>query len=154
MKFTVWQVHNTYFSDERMGNRNTRGAYYCFGLFTYGFLILIALITLFNIINSMSMSVAAKRKQYRIFRAIGLSNRQLTKMIVAEASAYAITGTICGSVLGIVFNKILFSKLIAYRWGDAWRVPLTELGIIIVVIIAVILAVRTPIRKLRNACPF
>lgn len=143
------------FSDERMGNRNTRGAYYCFGLFTYGFLILIALITLFNIINSMSMSVAAKRKQYRIFRAIGLSNRQLTKMIVAEASAYAITGTICGSVLGIVFNKILFSKLIAYRWGDAWSVPLAELGIIIVVaIIAVILAVRTPIRKLRNACPF
>ncbi len=139
------------FSDERMGNSNTRGAYYCFGLFIYGFLVLIALITLFNIINSIAMSVAAKMKQYGAFRAIGLSNRQLAKMIVAEASAYAITGIICGSVLGIICNKILFSKLITYHWGDAWSVPLVELGIIIVVVaIAVILAVRNPIRKMKE----
>ncbi len=139
------------FSDERMGNSNTRGAYYCFGLFIYGFLVLIALITLFNIINSIAMSVAAKMKQYGAFRAIGLSNRQLAKMIVAEASAYAITGIICGSILGIVCNKILFSKLITYHWGDAWSVPLVELGIIIVVVaIAVILAVRNPIRKMKE----
>lgn len=58
------------FSDERMGNSNTRGAYYCFGLFIYGFLVLIALITLFNIINSIAMSVVAKMKQYGVFRAI------------------------------------------------------------------------------------
>ncbi|MFR2800501.1 MAG: FtsX-like permease family protein [Blautia wexlerae] len=115
------------------------------------FLVLIALITLFNIINSIAMSVVAKMKQYGVFRAIGLSNRQLAKMIIAEASTYAITGTICGSVLGIVCNKILFSKLITYKWGDAWSVPLVQLGIIIVVVaIAVILAVRNPIKKLEK----
>ena len=129
----------------------SRGDYYCFGLFIYGFLVLIALITLFNIINSIAMSVVAKMKQYGVFRAIGLSNRQLAKMIIAEASTYAITGTICGSVLGIVCNKILFSKLITYKWGDAWSVPLVQLGIIIVVVaIAVILAVRNPIKKLEK----
>lgn len=139
------------FSDERIGNSNTRGVYYCFGLFVYGFLVLIALITLFNIINSIAMSVAAKMKQYGAFRAIGLSNRQLAKMIVAEAATYAITGTICGSILGIVCNKILFSKLITYHWGDLWNVPIAELGIIIgVVAIAVILAVRNPIRKMKE----
>lgn len=139
------------FSDKRMGNSNTRGAYYCFGLFIYGFLVLIALITLFNIINSISMSVAAKMKQYGAFRAIGLSNRQLAKMIVAEASTYAITGTICGSILGIVCNKMLFSKLITYQWGDIWTVPIVELGIIIIVVtIAVSLAVRTPIKKMKG----
>lgn len=139
------------FSDERMGNSNTRGAYYCFGLFIYGFLVLIALITLFNIINSIAMSVVAKKKQYGAFRAIGLSNKQLAKMIIAEASTYAITGTICGSILGIVCNKILFSKLVTYQWGDTWSVPLAELGIIIVVVaIAVILAVRNPIKNLEK----
>ena len=139
------------FSDERMGNSNTRGAYYCFGLFIYGFLVLIALITLFNIINSIAMSVAAKMKQYGAFRAIGLSNRQLAKMIVAEASTYAITGIICGSILGITCNKVLFGKLITHHWGDAWSVPLVELGIIIVVVaIAVILAVRNPIKKMKE----
>ena len=139
------------FSDERMGNSNTRGAYYCFGLFIYGFLVLIALITLCNIINSIAMSVAAKMKQYGAFRAIGLSNRQLAKMIIAEASTYAITGIICGSILGITCNKVLFGKLITHHWGDAWSVPLVELGIIIVVVaIAVILAVRNPIKKMKE----
>lgn len=139
------------FSDKRMGNSNTRGAYYCFGLFIYGFLVVIALITLFNIINSIAMSVAARMKQYGAFLAIGLSNRQLAKMIVAEASTYAITGIICGSVLGIVCNKILFNELITYKWGDTWSVPLVELGIIIVVVaIAVILAARNQTRKMKK----
>ena len=48
-------------------------------------------------------------------------------------------------------NKILFSKLITYQWGDTWSVPLVEFGIIIVVVaIAVILAVRNPIKKLEK----
>ena len=137
------------FSDERMGNSNIRGAYYCFGIFIYGFLILIALITLFNIINSIAMSVAAKMKQYGAFRAIGLSDRQLAKMIAAEAFTYAVTGTICGSILGIACNKILFGKLITYQWGDVWTVPFVEFGVIIAVVtIAVILAVRAPIKKM------
>ena len=52
-------------------------------------LVLIALITIFNVMNSIAMSVAARMKQYGAFRAIGLTNRQLTRMIVAEAAAYA-----------------------------------------------------------------
>ncbi len=38
-----------------------------------------------------------------------------------------------------------------YHWGDTWDVPLVELGIIIVVVaLAVILAVRNPIRKMKE----
>ena len=40
------------FADERMGNSSTMGTYYCFWLFIYGFLVLIAMITIFNIINT------------------------------------------------------------------------------------------------------
>ena len=67
------------FADERMGNSSTMGTYYCFWLFIYGFLVLIAMITIFNIINSISMSVSARLKQYGAFRAIGVSMGQLVK---------------------------------------------------------------------------
>ena len=83
-----------------MSNSSVRGTYYCFCLFIYGFLVLIALITVFNIINSITMSVAARTRQYGVFRAIGLSTRQLKKMIIAEACVYTITGSIIGTVLG------------------------------------------------------
>lgn len=139
------------FSDERSGNRSVIGSYYSFGLFIYGFMALIALITIFNIINSIAMSVSARMKQYGAFRAIGLSNGQLIEMIIAEASTYAITGTICGSIIGLMLNKFLYERLVTFHWGEQWSIPFWEIAIIIaIVILSVILAVRGPAKRIRN----
>lgn len=139
------------FADERMGNNSVLGSYYSFGLFIYGFLCIIALITIFNILNSVAMSVTARIKQYGVFRAIGLSNHQLQKMIVAEASTYALAGCILGSILGLSLHKLLFSKMISFYWGDPWKIPIFELGIIIVIVIlSVLIAVKGPIRRIKE----
>ncbi|KAF5075134.1 FtsX-like permease family protein [anaerobic digester metagenome] len=139
------------FSDERLGNRSVLGSYYSFGLFIYGFMTLIALITIFNIVNSIGMSVSAHMKEYGAFRAIGLSNKQLKKMIVAEASTYAMVGGIWGSVLGLISNKFLFEKMITSYWGEQWNIPLVELGIIIgIVFVSVIVAVYGPVKRIHE----
>lgn len=112
---------------------------------------MIALITVFNIINSITMSVAARTRQYGVFRAIGLSTRQLKKMIIAEACVYTITGSIIGTVLGLICNQKLFEMLITSFWGDAWGIPWMELTIILfIMILAVIFAVRGPVRKIHK----
>lgn len=139
------------FSDERMGNSSALGTYYCFTIFVYGFLTLIALITIFNVVNSISMSVAARMKQYGAFRAIGVSERQLVKMITAEALTYTLTGCVCGSILGLILNKFLFEKLVSFQWGEQWKMPIIQLAIIIAVVaVSVLLAVREPAKKIRN----
>ena len=139
------------FADERMSNASVLGAYYSFGLFIYGFLALIALVTVFNISNSIALSVSARTRQYGVLRAIGLGGRQLTRMIVAEAVAYTLTGTVLGTALGLGLNRLLFSMIISFNWGDAWRIPVVELLIILAVIaLAVLLAVRKPIRRIKN----
>lgn len=139
------------FSDERSGNQSVTGAYYSFGLFIYGFMVLIALITIFNIVNSIAMSVSSRMKQYGAFRAIGLSHRQLIRMIIAEAATYAITGTICGSMVGLILNKFLYASLVTFHWGEPWSIPFAEVVIIIaIVLLSVILAVRGPVKRIRN----
>lgn len=139
------------FSDARMDNRSTRGAYYSFGLFVYGFLVLIAMITLFHIINSISMSVSSRMRQYGAFRAIGLSMRQLERMVLAEACTYTLLGSVAGTAVGLPCSRVLFGMLITSRWGDAWRVPWASLGVILlIVLLAVVLAVKNPIRTLRR----
>lgn len=139
------------FKDERMGNSSVRGAYYCFCLFVYGFLVLIAMITVFNVVNSIALSVAARMKQYGAFRAIGLSSRQLSKMVAAEAFTYAGLGGITGTVLGLAGNKFLFEFLITDRWNDSWTIPLTELEIIILILlISVLIAIHGPVQRLRR----
>lgn len=138
------------FSDQRLGNQSVLGANYSFRLFLYGFLFLIATVTICNIINCAAMSVEARMKQYGCLHAIGLSDRQLAKMIVAETSAYAAAGGICGVVLGLFLNRKLFEFLVTYRWGDPWSLPAAELCIILgIVMLSVLLAVRGPIRRVR-----
>ena len=86
-----------------MDNSSTIGVYYCVWLFLYGFLVLIALITIFNVINSIALSVSARTKQYGIFRAIGLSTKELSKMVSSEAWTYTLSGSIVGTILGLIF---------------------------------------------------
>ncbi len=137
------------FSDQRLSNRSVQGAYYSFSLCIYGFLVLIALITVCNIVNSIALSVAARTRQYGAFRAIGLTNRQLSKMVVAEASAYAAVGSVIGSISGLACNKILFDMLISQKWGSSWDIPWTELCIIVLIVLfSVSIAVRKPIKRL------
>lgn len=124
---------------------------YSFKLFIYGFLFLIAMVTICNIINSVAMSVEARMKQYGGLRAIGLSDRQLRKMIIAETATYAVAGGVCGVILGLLLNKKLFETLVTYRWNEPWSLPTIELCIIIgIVIVSVARAIRGPLRKIRE----
>lgn len=138
------------FSDRRMGNRSVQGAYYSFSLCIYGFLVLIALIAICNIINSIALSVAAKTKQYGVFRAIGLSHAQFARMVIAEAAIYAVSGSVAGLAIGLVCHRYLFQTLIANNWGNPWGIPWGELSIIVgLVLLSVAIAVQAPIRRLQ-----
>ena len=139
------------FLDDRLDKLSVLNTYYCVWLFVYGFLALIALITVFNIVNSIAMSVSARTRQYGAFRAIGMSGRQLAKMIIAEAATYALFGSIAGAALGLACNKLLFEMLIGHNWGDPWALPLPNLALILLLVFfAVALAVRGPIKRLQS----
>ena len=66
---------------------------------------------MFNIVNSISMSVSARIKQYGAMRAVGMDNRQLKRMISAEAYTYAISGLIVGCGIGLPLNRFLYNRL-------------------------------------------
>lgn len=139
------------FSDSRIKNSETRGAYYAMALFVYGFLGVILLICIFHIINSISMSVSARMRQIGMMRAIGMSVRQLAGMVAAEALAYALTGALFGSAAGLLLHKWSFEQMVSARWGDAWTLPsLPLLLILLIVLAAVFLAILAPIRRIRD----
>lgn len=108
--------------DER--ELRTSGTYTAFVLCVYGFLAIIAMVTLLNIMNSISMSVTARSKQYGAMRAVGMEGSQVTRMIAAETITYALSGCVIGCVLGLVFGKILYDLLIDGRFPYAvWAIP-------------------------------
>ena len=135
--------------DLRESNRQDRGTYYAARIVLYGFLAIIGSISLLNIINSISMSVSARMKQYGILRAIGMDDAQLKRMISAEAGTYAVSGLVVGIALGLVLNRMLYTRLITHYFGAAWQVPWGCLAVIVVVVLAaVVLAVYNPVRRI------
>ncbi len=138
-------------SDKRLSNSESQSSYYTGAVFIYGFLLIIALITVFNIFNSMNASVAARTRQYGVMRSIGMGAGQLYKMIAAEAVTYAVLGCAAGCVLGLPLNKMMFQFLIAGKWGTGWQFPAVSLLLIVVLCFgSAALAIRRPIKKIRK----
>lgn len=104
-----------------------------------------------NIINSTSMSVAAKTKQYGAMRAVGMDGRQLTKMITAEVLTYAAFGCVIGCAVGLYLNKTIYEAFITAYFGEIWHIPVREIAIILLFIFAsVVMAVHAPAKRMRN----
>ena len=136
-------------SDKRLTNSEAQSSYYTGAVFIYGFLIIIALITVFNIFNSMNASVASRTKQYGIMRSIGMGANQLYKMIAAEALTYAILGCVVGCILGLPLNRAMFQFLIADKWGTGWTIPCSSLlPIVLLCLISAAIAIRRPIKQI------
>ena len=139
------------FSDQRIGNSEAKGTYYSFALFLYGFLLVVALISVFNIVNSIAMGVSAHMKQYGAMRAVGMGSHQLTRMVTAEAMTYGFFGIVLGCAIGIPINKFLFEKLVTFQWGDSWYLPMFSIAIIIMVIgLSIFLAVFRPVEQIKK----
>jgi len=139
------------FSDSLSQIQQQRNLYHTFAILVYGFLSIIVAITIFHIMNTISMGVATKMKEYGAMRAIGMSNRQLVKMIIAEAGTYAINGVIWGCIIGLPMHWIIYVSLITNIWRTAWSVPFIPLILIIaIVLFASLLAVREPAKRLQR----
>ncbi|MFR0986711.1 MAG: ABC transporter permease, partial [Frisingicoccus sp.] len=139
------------FTDSREINRESNLTYLATKALVYGFLIIIGLITMFYIINSISISVSARTKQYGAMRAVGMDGRQLTRMISAEAFTYAFSGLIAGSAIGIPLHYFLYTRLVTRYFGKIWHLPVTMLCVIVMfVVICAAIAVYAPAKRMRN----
>lgn len=144
-------VDQTYsFRDKR--DERTTGTYMAFVFCVYAFLAIIALVTVMNIVNSISMSVSARMKQYGAMRAVGMDERQMTKMIACEAFTYAVLGCVVGCAIGLPLSKSLYDFLIAGHFpSTVWQFPIISLGVILLFVsIAAIAAVYAPAKRIRN----
>lgn len=138
-------------TDQRESNRTNNTTYWASRIVCYGFLAIIAVITLFNIINSISMSVSARTKQYGAMRAVGMDNKQLTRMISAEAFTYAVSGLILGCGIGIPFSRFLHTLMITRHFGVAWHLPIALLAVVTVFIfVSAVVAAHAPSKRICN----
>ena len=91
-------------------------------LFAYA---LILTTGMFVIVNTMFMNVGERRRQLAILRAIGATRGQVVRMILLEALALGVVGTVLGSVLGLGAAHLLTNAMSRLYSGTAPAVVVT-----------------------------
>ena len=54
----------------------------------YGFIALISLITVFNIVNTISTGVAMRKKEFAMLKSVGMTPKGFNKMLILETFFY------------------------------------------------------------------
>lgn len=110
----------------------TRGA-------CYAFIIILAAISIMNLINTMINSVHVRKKELGMMQAIGMSDRQLMKMIQLEGIFYTVGTLIISIGVGSLAGYPLF--LYAKRTGmfdiSTYHYPVTAAIIIILTLFVI-----------------
>ncbi|MCK3770036.1 FtsX-like permease family protein [Microbacterium aerolatum] len=71
-----------------------------------------AVIAAVGLVNLLTIGVVQRRRELGLLRAIGLSNRQVRRMILLEALHITVTATATGLVLGVLYGWIAAQSLL------------------------------------------
>ena len=77
----------------------------------YALLSLAVLVSIFGIVNTLALSIHERTRELGMLRAIGMSRRQVRRVVRYEAVITALIGAILGSVLGVMFAALVSRPL-------------------------------------------
>lgn len=77
----------------------------------YGLLALAVVISVLGIINTLGLSVIERTREIGLLRAVGMTRRQLRRMVGLESVIVAMLGSMLGVVLGLAFGLVLVELL-------------------------------------------
>ena len=112
----------------------------------YVLLALAVVVSLFGIVNTMVLSIYERTQELGMLRAIGMSRRQLRRVIRYESMITSLIGAVIGLVVGTAFAAVITRSLVGS--GFVLSVPVGTLLVLLVLAAgAGILAAVLPARR-------
>ena len=113
-------------------------------LMIFALLGLALLIAVLGIVNTLALSIIERTREVGLLRAIGVSRRQLRRMVTLESVVIAVLGAVLGVVLGIGFGVALMHAL-REEGLEVIDVPVGQLAMFLVVSVVIgVLAALLP----------
>ena len=105
-------------------------------IFLYGFIIVISLIGVTNIINTISTNMNLRRREFAMLKSIGMTKNEFNKMINLESIMYSTKALIIGIPLGILGS---FAIYLAFANGSDYGFIFPWQAILIAIFVVYIL---------------
>lgn len=121
---------------------------------------MIILVASFNIVTSLKMTVAEKRKEIAILQAMGASARQIEQIFLIQGAVIGNVGTLIGLVIGLgvafalkLFPVVELPDIFFDRSLPVKISPLFVLGVVVTAVIIVLAAALFPARSASKLPP-
>ncbi|MFD5316996.1 ABC transporter permease [Streptomyces sp. NPDC127098] len=88
----------------------------------YGLLALAIVVAILGVVNTLTLSVVERTREIGLMRAIGLSRRQLRRMIRLESVVIAVFGAVLGLGLGLAWG-VTAQRVLALEGFDVLEIP-------------------------------
>jgi putative ABC transport system permease protein len=112
----------------------------------YVLLALSVIVSLFGMVNTLILSVFERTRELGMLRAVGMTRRQVRRMVRQESVITALIGAAVGLPLGVLLAGLISNALAAE--GIGFQVPWVQLlAFTIVAVIAGVLAAIVPARR-------
>ncbi len=106
-------------------------------VFSYGFIILIALIDVANVFNTISTSIMLRRREIAMMRSLGLSDKGFRKMMNLECTLYGIKALVIGIPASIAVAAVIY-MISASNLEIGFSIPIKSIIIAIFAVFAVV----------------
>ena len=118
----------------------------------YVLLALSIVVSLFGIVNTLALSIVERTREIGALRAMGMTRRQVSRMIRIESQITALIGAVIGIVVGVALAALATVAL------SSWNLTFTLPGSTLVILLVVALfagraAARTPARRAARLDP-
>ena len=116
----------------------------------YAFVVTISLFSIMNIFNTIYSSVILKKKDFAILKSIGMSKKQMNKILSFECIFYGLDSIFYGTSISIVilyFMYLLMKNTKVYVFSIPW---INIVISIIIIYIAIFLAMINAKRSIKN----
>ncbi|ABS41799.1 FtsX-like permease family protein [Clostridium botulinum] len=119
-------------------------------VFMYGFIAIITIIGMVNIINTITIGLLLRKSEFATLTAIGMTKSQLNKMVMLEGLLHGIFTSVFGSIISyILYNLLLKQSFNFINFDLKFPIDVFITGILGVIAITLLASV-IPLRRLKK----
>jgi putative ABC transport system permease protein len=106
-------------------------------VFTYAFLILITVICIANIINTISTSIALRKREFAMLKSVGITPKSFNRMLNFESIFYGIKALVYGLPISITVMYLIYQVLMD-SFEFAFTLPIRSIFIVIIAVFLIV----------------
>jgi len=89
--------------------------------------LIIGLIGILNFVNSMLTSIIARRQEFAMLQSIGMTDKQLNKLLIYEGLFYALATIVISLTIGVLFSYFIINGVVSHLWFFSYSFVISPL---------------------------